>query len=192
MKIKYINVVIITITFIFLIIGTSGCIVKTSAYYKLVISPTNGTAIIYVPVAINEDGSMSDVMNNPKVISYRSREPNPNASYEIINTNHGKALKVVTKEQIEIQNGINQRGQANFNITMWNKTFEARTGEVWIYMDNSSTAEDVNIMFQLSYSNTVFVIAQHAGTSITTEQYANDRTSLKKGWNVYPIYEMIY
>lgn len=186
MKIKTISIII----FIFLIVGTSGCIGKTSVYYNLVITPTNGTAIIYVPVAINEDGSMSDVMNNLRTISYRSREPNQNASYEIINTNHGKALKVVTKEQIEIQNDIVQRGQASFNITMWNKTFEARTGEVWIYMDNSSTAEDVNIRFQLFYLNRGLVIGQHVGTLITTKQHAND-TSLKKGWNVYPIYEQI-
>jgi len=187
MKTKLIIFVII------ICISISGCtdiMGKTSFVYDVTVSPVNGTAIIYVPIAIDEDGSISEVMDNLTIYSYPDKEPSPNASCEIIDTIHGKALEIVTDERIIIKNKITQRGIAELDITLWNKTFEngSRTGSIWMYVDSSSTAEDVSITFDFWYLQ-VFLKPGN-GYSITTEPYLNYVTVLNNGWNTYPVYQM--
>lgn len=166
-----------------------GLIGRTSFTYDVTVSPVNGTAIIYVPIAIDEDGSISEVMDNLTIYSYPGDNvPGSNASCEIIDTIHGKALEIVTDEPIRIKNKITQRGSnAELNITLWNETLENSTGSIWIYMDGSSTAEDVSITFKARYIQ-VFM-AYGNGVKITTEPYLNDVTVLKTGWNTYPVYQ---
>ena len=84
---------------------------------------------------------------------------------------------------------ISQRGLADPNITLWNKTFEngSTTGSIWVYVDSSSTAEDVSITFDVWSVQTVLLHSH--GVSITTEPYLNDVTVLKNGWNTYPVYQ---
>ena len=181
------------IIFVILIcISVSGCmglIGRTSFTYDVTVSPVNGTAIIYVPIAVDEDGSVSEVMDNLTIYSYPDNVPSSNASCEIIDTIHGKALEIVTDEPIRIKNDISQRGRAELNITLWNETFEngSTTGSIWMYVDSSSTAEDVSITFEAWYVQ-VF-LAYGYGISITTEPYLYDVTVLKNGWNTYPVYE---
>ena len=167
-----------------------GLIGRTSFVYDVTVSPVNGTAIIYVPIAVDEDGSISEVMDNLTIYSYPDNVPSSNASCEIIDTIHGKALEIVTDEPIKIKNKITQRGRADradMNITLWNETFEnsTGTGTIWMYVDGSSTAEDVNIAFEV-WSVQVFM-AYGDGVKITTEPYLNDVTALKNGWNTYPV-----
>jgi len=185
MKTKLIIFVII------ICISVSGCmglIGRTSFTYDVTVSPVNGTAIIYVPIAVDEDGSVSEVMDNLTIYSYPDNVPSSNASCEIIDTIHGKALEIVTDEPIRIKNDITQRGcNGELNITLWNETFENSTGSIWIYMDGSSTAEDVSITFKARYIQ-VFM-AYGNGVKITTEPYLNDVTVLKTGWNTYPVYQ---
>jgi len=186
MKTKLIIFVII------ICISVSGCmglIGRTSFAYDVTVSPVNGTAIIYVPIAVDEEGSISEVMNNLTIYSYPDNVPNSNASCGIIDTIHGKALEIVTDEPIMIKNRISQRESAELNITLWNKIFEngSTTGSIWVYVDSSSTAEDVSITFDARYVQ-VF-LAYGNGVSITTEPYLNDVTVLKNGWNTYPIYQ---
>ena len=166
---------------------------RTSFVYDVTVSPVNGTAIIYVPIAVDEDGSVSEVMDNLTIYSYPDSALNSNASCEIIDTIHGKALEIVTDEPIRIKNDISQRGRADradMNITLCNKTFEngSTTGSIWMYLDSSSTAEDVSIEFEV-WSVQTF-LAYGDGVSITTEPYLNDVTALKNGWNTYPVYQM--
>lgn len=166
---------------------------RTSFVYDVTVSPVNGTAIIYVPIAVDEDGSVSEVMANLTIYSYPDNVPSSNASCEIIDTIHGKALEIVTDEPIRIKNDISQRGRADradMNITLCNKTFEngSTTGSIWMYLDSSSTAEDVSIEFEV-WSVQTF-LAYGDGVSITTEPYLNDVTALKNGWNTYPVWQM--
>ena len=190
MKTKLIIFVII------ICISVSGCmglIGRTSFTYDVTVSPVNGTAIIYVPIAIDEDGSVSEVMDNLTIYSYPDNVPSSNASCEIIDTIHGKALEIITDEPIMIKNSISQRGRADradMNITLCNKTFEngSTTGSIWMYLDSSSTAEDVSIEFEV-WSVQTF-LAYGDGVSITTEPYLNDVTALKNGWNTYPVWQM--
>ena len=181
------------IIFVILIcISVSGCmglIGRTSFTYDVTVSPVNGTAIIYVPIAIDEDGSISEVMDNLTIYSYPDNVPGSNASCEIIDTIHGKALEIITDEPIMIKNRISQRGRAELNITLWNETFEngSTTGSIWMYVDSSSTAEDVSITFKARYVQVV--LAYGYGVRITTEPYLDDVTALKNGWNTYPVYQ---
>ncbi len=186
MKTKLIIFVII------ICISVSGCmgmIGRTSFAYDVTVSPVNGTAIIYVPIAVDEDGSVSEVMDNLTIYSYPDNVPSSNASCEIIDTIHGKALEIITDEPIMLKNRISQRGLADPNITLWNKTFENgnTTGSIWVYVDSSSTAEDVSITFDVWSVQTVLLHSH--GVSITTEPYLNDVTVLKNGWNTYPVYQ---
>ncbi|MEA1998524.1 MAG: hypothetical protein U9N61_04260 [Euryarchaeota archaeon] len=175
------------IIFIIIIcISISGCIGiigRTSFVYDVTVSPVNGTAIIYVPIAVDEDGNVSEVMDNLTIYSYPDNVPSSNASFEIIETIHGKALEIVTDEPIRIKNKITQRGSSvKLNITLWNETFENSTGSIWMYLDGSSTAEDVSITFEAWYVQ-VFLAY---GNGITIETNA---AVPKNGWNTYQVYE---
>jgi len=184
MKTKLIIFVII------ICISVSGCmslIGRTSFTYDVTVSPVNGTAIIYVPIAIDEEGGVSGVMDNLAIYSYPNSALNSSASCEIIDSIHGKALEIITDEPIRIKNRISQRGRAELNITLWNETFENSTGSIWMYVDSSSTAEDISITFESWYVQVV--LAYGHGVSITTEPYLNDVTVLKTGWNTYPVYQ---
>ncbi len=181
MKTKLIILIII------ICISVSGCteiLGRTTFAYDLVVSPVNGTAIIYVPIAIDEDGSISEVMGNLTIYSYPDNVPSSNASCEIIDTIHGKALKTVTDERIKIKNMIHQRGSgsAEVNITLWNETFENSTGSIWMYVDDSSTAEDVSITLDVWYVRSF--LASGYSRSIRTASYL---TVLNNGWNTYPV-----
>jgi len=187
MKTKLIIFVII------ICISVSGCmglIGRTSFTYDVTVSPVNGTAIIYVPIAVDEDGSVSEVMDNLTIYSYPDNVPSSNASCKIIDTIHGKALEIVTDEPIRIKNKITQRGRADradMNITLWNKTFEngSTTGSIWMYVDSSSTAEDVSIEFEV-WSVQTF-LAYGDGVTIRT---SGDVAALKTGWNTRPVWQM--
>ena len=191
MKTKLIIFVIVIIICIS-VSGCTGILGRTSFVYDVTVSPVNGTAIIYVPIAIDEDGSISEVMGNLTIYSYPDNVPSSNASCEIIDTIHGKALKTVTDEPIRIKNKITQRGRADradMNITLWNKTFEngSTTGSIWMYVDSSSTAENVSIAFEV-WSVQVFM-AYGDGVTITTKSQFDEVPVLKNGWNVRPVRE---
>ena len=191
MKTKLIIFVIVIIICIS-VSGCTGILGRTSFVYDVTVSPVNGTAIIYVPIAIDEDGSISEVMGNLTIYSYPDNVPSSNASCEIIDTIHGKALKTVTDEPIRIKNKITQRGRADradMNITLWNKTFEngSTTGSIWMYVDSSSTAENVSITFEV-WSVQVFM-AYGDGVTITTKSQFDEVPVLKNGWNVRPVRE---
>ncbi|MEA1998523.1 MAG: hypothetical protein U9N61_04255 [Euryarchaeota archaeon] len=191
---------IVFVIVIIICISVSGCteiLGRTTFAYDLVVSPVNGTAIIYVPIAIDEDGSISEVMGNLTIYSYPDSSsnasceiidnvPSSNVSCEIIDTIHGKALKTVTDERIKIKNMIHQRGRGSteVNITLWNETFENSIGNIWIYVDDSSTAEDVSITLDVWYVQS-FLASGYSG-SIRTEWYS---IVLNNGWNTYPVYK---
>jgi len=190
---------IIFVIVIIICISVSGCILgHTTFAYDLVVSPVNGTAIIYVPIAIDEDGSISEVMDNLTIYSYPDSSsnasceiidnvPSSNVSCKIIDTLHGKALEIVTDERIIIKNMIHKRGieeSTEVNITLWNETFENSTGNIWMYVDDSSTAEDVTITLDVWYVQS-FLTSGYSGT-IRTESYP---IVLNNGWNTYPVYQ---
>lgn len=167
-----------------------GLIGRTSFVYDVTVSPVNGTAIIYVPIAIDEDGSISEVMDNLTIYSYPDNVPSSNASCEIIGTIHGKALEIITDEPIRVKNKITRRGRADradMNITLWNKTFEngTGTGTIWMYVDSSSTAEDVTIAFEVWSVQTV--LAYGDGVTITTKSHFDEVPALKTGWDARPV-----
>jgi len=177
--------------------GCMGMIGSTSFAYDVTVSPVNGTAIIYVPIAIEEDGSISEVMDNLTIYSYPDSSsnasceiidnvPSSNVSCKIIDTIHGKALEIVTDERIKIKNMVHQRGieSTEVNITLWNETFENSTGNIWMYVDDSSTAEDVTIKLDVWYLQS-FLTSGYSGT-IRTEWYP---IVLNNGWNTYPVYQ---
>jgi len=197
MKSKLIIFVIVIIICIS-VSGCTGILGRTTFGYDVVVSPVNGTAIIYVPIAIEEDGSISEVMDNLTIYSYPDSSsnasceiidnvPSSNVSCKIIDTIHGKALEIVTDERIIIKNMIHQRGReesTEVNITLWNETFENSTGNIWMYVDDSSTAEDVTITLDVWYVLT----SGYSGT-IRTKPYHNSVTVLNNGWNTYPVYQ---
>ena len=178
----------------------SGCIDEfigsTHISYQASLLPVNGTAIVYPPIAINRDGSVSEVMNN-LTICYPNGTLNPNAIYEIIDTKHGKALKIVTNEQIEVRNHINRKGAIDQNFSMWNGMFPREgyyavpAGSVWIYLDNSSTAEKVSVQ-RLEVDSSCGMLFGHAGLKISINHPIGNITVLKYGWNKYPVYKMRY
>ena len=193
---------IIFVIVIIICISVSGCILgHTTFAYDLVVSPVNGTAIIYVPIAIDEDGSISEVMDNLTIYSYPDSSsnasceiidnvPSSNVSCKIIDTLHGKALEIVTDERIIIKNMIHQRGKeesTEVNITLWNETFENDStgdiGNIWIYLDDSSTAENVSTTLDVWYVESFLAHGGGKG-SITTASYL---TVLNNGWNTYPV-----
>ena len=178
----------------------SGCIDEligsTHISYQASLLPVNGTAIVYLPIAINRDGSVSDVMDD-LTICYPNGTLYPNTVHEIIDTKHGKALKIVTSAQTEVRNYISRKGAIDQNFSMWSAMFPAEgyyavpVGSVWIYLDNSSTAEKVSIQ-HLEVDSSCGMLFGHAGLKILINHPIGNITVLKYGWNKYPVYKMRY
>jgi hypothetical protein len=198
MKIKSIAIIIVLCTSIFF----SGCtgndelIGSTHNSYHVSLLPVNGTAIVFLPIAVNKDGTVSDVMKN-LTVCYPNGTLNPNVVNEIIDTEHGKALKIITNEQVEVKNNINSRGAVDQNFSMWSgilpfeEYYAIPIGSIWIYLDNSSTAENVNVQ-NIEIDSSYELLTGNAGSKIQLDHPVNNITVLKGGWNAYPIYRMRY
>ena len=199
MRIKSIAIIIIILCTSIFFSGCTGkdeLIGSTHNSYHVSLLPVNGTAIVFLPIAVNKDGTVSDVMIN-LTVCYPNGTLNPNVVNEIIDTEHGKALKIITNEQVEVKNIINSKGAVDQNFSMWSGilTFEEYyalpVGSLWIYLDNSSTAEYVNVL-NLEIGSSYGILASNAGSKIQLNHPVNNITVLKEGWNSYPIFRMRY
>lgn len=197
-----INSTVIIILFICTGIFSSGCADKDefigSTYnsYHISLLPVNGTAIVYVPIAMNKDGTVSDVMKN-LTACYPNGTRNPNAVTEVIDTEHGKVLKIITNEHVEVRNSMYGKGAIDQNFSMWNgilpseEYYAIPIGSVWIYLDNSSTAEHVRVQ-HLEIDSSYSIVTGNVNVKILIDHPVNHFTVLHSGWNAYPIYKMRY
>jgi len=137
---------------------------------------------------------MSDVMDD-LTICYPNGTRDPDTIHEVIDTKHGKALRMVTNAQTEVRNHINQKGAIDQNFSMWSAMFPHKgyyavpVGSVLIYLDNSSTEEKVSI-HHLEVDSSCGMLFGHAGLKNLINHSTKNITVLKNGWNKYPVYKM--
>jgi len=95
------------IIFIILLVGSviSGCSEKREPYYPIeyeIIVETNDKATVYLPILLDlPDNKVADLAKSLKV--KKSKSPNVEITYDIIETIHGKALRINTTGNVTLK-----------------------------------------------------------------------------------------
>ena len=102
-----------------------------------------GNFTLYLPLAEEETGNVSDVMNKLHVIR-------GHCLFEVTKTKHGMALKISGNESVQLYGettGVWQEGK-HLRLSMLNGT-NNNTLQYWSYLDNSSQATNIQVIIQL-------------------------------------------
>jgi hypothetical protein len=102
---------------------------------------------VYVPIPINEDGIVFNMIYTPQILDGVT-------AYEVFETEHGKALKIVGRGNVTFCTELNSDGNVSFiaegegqegilhaSLSMWNGSFvddgwrEDEWRELWTYSD---------------------------------------------------------
>ncbi len=157
--------------------------------YRVTVEPVNRNeaVTIYVPVALKEDGTVHDVIENLAV--------NGTKAVEIVETEHGKMLKIVTKNRTTVRGYYSHRVPVFSNLdvikpsTAKIKSYYEPT-EVYVYM--SGDADKVNLNFEIWTKWSGLGMPGHAGYvwSFWLNGHLGEVT-LRKGWNNYTVACMV-
>ena len=157
--------------------------------YEVQILPEEkGNYTLYVPVIVNEDGSVSELMQDINIIK-------GNATYEIIDTEHGKALKIVADEEVRIKSSGQKRILWPY-LSMLNATKEERiqeNGEVefWVYCDKPAGSKNItlNIYFSAGvWSDTYNGLGMQRSNSAHFKDEQIEDVTVVTGWQKVPGY----
>lgn len=157
-------------------------------YEMQIVPEEKGNYTLYVPVIINEDGSVSELMQDINIIK-------GNATYEIIDTEHGKALKIVTDEEVRIKSSGQKRILWPY-LSMLNATKEDRVqenGEVefWVYCDKPVGSKNItlNIYFSAEvWSDTYNGLGMQKLNSGNFKDEQIEDVTVVTGWQKVPGY----
>jgi len=125
---------------------------------------------VYVPLPINENGIVFNMIYTPQILDGV-------ASYEVLETEHGKALKIVCRGNVTfctelnsdgnvslITEGEGQEGILHASLSMWNGSFvddgwrEDEWRELWTYSDIPPNISNMTVHVSLDirhYTQTV-------------------------------------
>ncbi|WP_202319479.1 hypothetical protein [Archaeoglobus neptunius] len=157
--------------------------------YRVTVEPVNCSkaVTVYVPVVLKEDGTIHDVMENLAV--------NGTKVMEIVETEHGKMLKIVTKNRTTVM------GYYSHRVPIFSKldvvkpsTAEVKSyyepTEVYAYM--SGDADRVSLKFEIWAKWSGLTLPMHTG--YVWGFWLNghlDKVTLKEGWNNYTVACMV-
>lgn len=159
----------------------AGCIGESKSYvgYVIYITPSEGsetTLIIPVVMDINS-GEIDDVMLVDPIVA------EGNASLEIIETENGPALKITTREYVQIYftRDYDESGPeliANKTLSMTNTTYDEMDNHVmtaWLYANSTANQSRIWIMM-------------HAGAAEVRDLEFGGR-NISNGWHQFNVEE---
>lgn len=170
------------------IIGVERLERSQSYEYNLHVIPDgNGNYTLYVPIVVNEDESISLLTENLHITS-------GGATYEIIDTEHGKALRIEGDEGITFEASTNERISFPY-LSMLNESIDRMEtiGEVdfWIFCDNSNDSGNITISVHLetqSEREWYNGLGMRKSSSGTIREEEIDEVTLTSGWQKVPGY----
>jgi hypothetical protein len=174
--------------FVYSIIGVERVERSQSYEYKMHVIPDgNGNYTLYVPIIINEDESVSELTEDMHITK-------GDATYEIIDTEHGLALKIEGNEEVIIESSTKEQIPFPY-LSMLNETIDRSetTGGVdfWVFYDKSNGSGNITLSVQLStqserdWYNGLGMRKWSSGTA--REEKINEIT-LTQGWQKVPGY----
>ncbi|MDW7775198.1 MAG: hypothetical protein SCH39_02540 [Methanosarcinales archaeon] len=173
---------------VFTIFGFIGCISWPSGYvsYSIYITPANGSeTILFVPIVIdNKSGEIAEVMFTDP------RFPEGSAQLDIIDTDKGPAMKIITNEYTQIKfskdyfevGGSELRLNRTFSMTkiseVSNYTGKPKSMlESWVYV-NSTTNQTSR-----------FLLTIGAGNKDRIHDLSVSGRNLSNGWHLITVEE---
>ncbi len=184
------GLIIISIALIFVlmgylvysIIGVERVENGQSYEYKLLITPKDvENYTLYVPIAINEDGSVSELMDDLHITK-------GNASYEIIETEYGKVLKIVANGEVNFESSGKRRIPMP-HLSMLNVTEEGEQAsgdvEFWVYCDKPIDSDNITLTLHLSaevWRDWYNGLGMHKWYSYTEREEQIEDVAITQGW----------
>ncbi len=209
-KLKIIAAIVVAI-FVCLIIYLSQAQINVTEY-EVVVDPVkiidnktlhevNRSITLYVPIAVKKDGTIHEVMNNLTIYCFDKVECNPKV--EIIDTEYGKALKIVTDRYTTIKGYYSHRTPLLTPYDYIEPSTLVKYNdvkEVYVYLNSSSNADYVKLKLRIEAGACIeagakgLVFLGHGSHYIWTfaDEYGyKDWITLNEGWNRYPCIRMI-
>jgi len=156
-------------------------------YNLHVIPDENRDFTLYVPIVINEDESVSELTEDLHITK-------GNANYEIINTEHGWALKIEGHEEVIFGSSTKERIIFPY-LSMLNETIDRRDalGEVdfWVFCDRPNGNGNITLSVQLSTQserNWYNGLGMHKWSSGSAREEEIEDVTLTSGWQKSPGY----
>jgi hypothetical protein len=168
--------------FVYSIIGVERVERSQSYEYKMhVIPDENGNYTLYVPIVISEDESVSKLTEDLQITKGV-------ATYEIIDTEHGWALKIEGHEEVIIESSTKEQMSFPY-LSMLNETIDRSetTGGVdfWIFYDKSIGSGNITLSVQLSTQSErdwYNGLGMRKWSSGTTREEKIEEVTLTQGW----------
>jgi len=113
-------------------------------YSLNITAPQGAIGVVMVPITVNED--LQDVL-----------EASPGGSFEIVDTDYGKALRVVFTGNVTVRGHLEQRNEfADYHLTMENPEHLPGTNRYWFHFDgDEATNGTVDVELSLVH-NSIF------------------------------------
>lgn len=180
--IKY-NKILLTILIILFSSAFFGCISRSnsSVSYAIFLTPSKGaeTTFIIPLVVDNKSGEIDQVMREVPI----STTGNP--IFEIIKTDHGHALKIITRETTEIWFSKDYREsgaeiRANKTLSMTNLTYDG---------EGKPTMKSLVFVNSTANQTQRFIISLHAGDSDRARILRLSGVNVTNGWHQFTVEE---
>ncbi|UCE73789.1 MAG: hypothetical protein JSV56_12300 [Methanomassiliicoccales archaeon] len=175
--------------FIYLIIVAETVERGQSSEYKLEII-TNDTAnyILHVPLAVNDDESVSELMDDLHITEGK-------ATHETIQTEHGMALKIEANESVCLM-ASETKQILRPHLSMLNDTSEDGAPdysnlEFWLYCDKSVDSTNITLSIHLtieSWRDWYNGLGMHKWYSSSTREEQIKDVTVTSGWQKVPGY----
>ncbi|UCE36336.1 MAG: hypothetical protein JSW00_12480 [Thermoplasmata archaeon] len=174
--------------FVYLIIEVETVERSQSYEYKLEIIPDEtGEYTVYVPIVINEDKSISELMDDLHITK-------GDATYEIIETEHGWALKIVSNTEVSIESSIDEPISFPY-LSMLNESIERKEAHsevnFWVFYDKLEGEGNITLSVHLSTdSERVWYngLGLEKWSSGTHREEKIDEVTVTSGWQKVPGY----
>jgi hypothetical protein len=176
---------------VYSIIGVERVERSQSYEYVLhVIPDENGNFTLYVPIVINEDESISELTEDLHITK-------GDTNYEIIDTEHGRALKIEGDEEVIIESSTKEQITFPY-LSMLNETIDRREtlGDVdfWVFCDKTNVPGDITLSVQLSTQSErdwYNGLGMHKWSSGSAREEEIEEVTLTSGWQKVPGYLMV-
>jgi hypothetical protein len=173
---------------VYSIIGVERVERRQSYEYNLhVIPDENGNYTLYVPILINEDESISELTEGLHITS-------GNATNEIIDTEHGWALKIEGEGEVVFESSTKEQISYPY-LSMLNETIDRREtlGEVdfWIFCNRPNGSGNITLSVHLetqSERDWYNGLGMHKWSSGNTREEEIEEVTLTSGWQKVPGY----
>jgi hypothetical protein len=129
-------------------------------YNLNITAPADAIGVVLVPVTVNED--LRDVL-----------EASPGASIELVDTEHGEALKVVFQGNVSVHGRLERTEDFDdYRMTMFSRTVKPGVQRYWFHFDGGDTSNGtVGVELRLVH-NSIYLWESYRADLVLEEGWA--------------------